>query len=934
MALTLPDFIARWQASTRTEKSAAQEHFLDLCAVLGQPTPAQADATGAWYTFEKGVAKTGGGQGFADVWMRGRFAWEYKGPGKDLAAAYQQLLQYREDLENPPLLVVCDLQRFEVHTNFTGTAKRVYRFTLADLAHPTPTPTSALPPLDVLRALFTDPARLRPAQTTADVTEAAAREFAELAASLRAAGAAPQAAAHFLMRLLFCLFAEDIGLLPPRLFGELVETNRTRPLRFKIRLEALFAAMATGGDYGNAEIRHFDGGLFDDNTVLDLGEPDLSILARAAALDWASVEPAIFGTLFERSLDPTKRSQLGAHYTSREDILLVIEPVLMAPLRRRWAAVQTAAEALVGGRGAASGGAARTRQQVLARLLMDCAAEIAAVRVLDPACGSGNFLYVALKQLLDLEKEVVTYAATHQVGAFFPQVHPQQLYGIEINPYAHELASVVVWIGYIQWLHDNGFGVPPAPILRALPNIARQDAILAHDAEGRPVEPAWPAADVIIGNPPFLGDKKMRRELGDQYVDTLRTLYRDRVPGGADLVTYWFERARAQIASGQAQRAGLLATNSITGGANRTVLERIKQSGDIFLGWRDRPWILDGAAVRVALVGFDNSSETARSLDGVAVTTISADLYGDIDLTQAQRLKENGGIAFIGDMKKGKFDISGPLAQQMLQAPLNPNGRPNRDVVRPWINGLDITRRPQGMWIIDFGIAMPEAEAALYEIPYEYVRQHVKPERDQVRNPLERAHWWLHGRPAPDLRAALQELTRYIATPRLAKHRLFVYMDAAILPDGQVVIIARDSDYWLGMLHSRIHEMWTLRMCTWLGVGNDPRYTPTTTFETFPFPWPPGQEPAGDPRVEAIAAAARDLVAKRDAWLNPPGAPAADLALRTLTHLYNQRPTWLAQAHQRLDAAVLAAYGWPATLADAAILAQLLALNQARAGGG
>ncbi|MEO5952399.1 MAG: type IIL restriction-modification enzyme MmeI, partial [Chloroflexia bacterium] len=341
--LTIPEFIARWQASTRNERSAAQEHFLNLCDVLGQPSPAQVDPTGERYTFEKGAVKTGGGDGFADVWMRGNFAWEYKGKHKNLDTAYQQLLQYREDLDNPPLLVVCDLDRFEVHTNFTGTAKRVYRFNLADLASPSATPTSPIPPIEVLRALFTDPNRLRPDRTAAQVTEKAAAEFGLLAESLRSRGADPEEAAHFLMRILFCLFAEDTGLLPRGLFTQLVERTRTRPDDFNKRLRMLFDAMSHGGSFGVEDIRHFNGGLFSDDSALPLSSDDLAILVRASNLDWASVEPAIFGTLFERSLDPAKRSQLGAHYTSREDILLIVEPVLMEPLRRRWTEVQTEA---------------------------------------------------------------------------------------------------------------------------------------------------------------------------------------------------------------------------------------------------------------------------------------------------------------------------------------------------------------------------------------------------------------------------------------------------------------------------------------------------------------------------------------------------------------------------------------------------------------
>jgi hypothetical protein len=353
--------VADWSGSELTERAGAQSHFNDLCDALGQPRPAAVDQSGTVYTFEKGAAKSGGGQGWADVWFKGHFGWEYKGPRRDLKAAYQQLLQYREDLENPPLLVVCDFNRFEVHTNFTGTAKRIYAFELADLLTADPIPsTHGIPPLEVLRSLWTDPARLRPEVTAEAVTEAAAREFARLAESLRSRGEDPEQAAHFLMRLLFCLFAEDIGLLPRRLFTRLVEQTRTKPEVFGTLIRQVFGAMATGGYFGADEIAHFNGGLFAGDTALTLTADDLSVLARAGQLDWTSVEPAIFGTLFERSLDPGKRAQLGAHYTSKEDILLIVEPVLMAPLRRRWEAVQADAAGLIAKRDAATG-AARTR---------------------------------------------------------------------------------------------------------------------------------------------------------------------------------------------------------------------------------------------------------------------------------------------------------------------------------------------------------------------------------------------------------------------------------------------------------------------------------------------------------------------------------------------------------------------------------------------
>jgi len=932
--LTLTEFIRRWQRSQLTERSASQSHFIDLCSVLGQPTPAGEDPIGDEYTFEKGATKTGGDAGFADVWKRGFFAWEYKGKRKDLAAAYKQLLDYREDLENPPLLVVCDFDRFEVHTNFTNTPRRVFAFSLADLAFPEPSTTCPIPPLDVLRAVFEEPDRLRPEQTRAYVTGKAAAGIGELAQSMQLRGHDPHSSAHFLIRLLFCMFAEDIGLLPDAVFSRILQKTQTRPADFAKRLAILFKAMADGGSFGADDIKHFNGGLFADSQVITLTMDELGTLARAARLDWSSIEPSIFGTLFERCLDPSKRSQLGAHYTSRDDIELIVQPVIMSHLRRRWTTVREQALELLDKRdGNATHKASYKLTESVNAQLQAFAAEVAAVRILDPACGSGNFLYVALRNLLDLQKEVITFAVEHDAMGFFPTVGPEQMLGIEINEYARELAPITVWIGYIQWLKENGYGEPGEPILRSMDAIAGHDAILAVDENGQLRRPEWPDADYVIGNPPFLGDKKMRAELGDPYVDNLRNLYSGDIPGGADLVTYWFERARDMIANGKVKRAGLLATNSIRFGANRNVLDRIKQAGDIFMAWSDRPWILDGAAVRVSMIGFDNGAEAERLLNGAPVTTINADLSSSIDVTSAGPLAENQGICFLGMMKGGAFDIDAGVAQKMLGAPINPNGRPNSDVVKKRLGGQDVTGRPRDGWIIDFGVDTLESDACFYEIPFQHIISNVKPVRDNTRRKGTRERYWIHGEPRRALRSALAGKGRCIITPEVAKHRLFIWMDTGTIPDHKLHVFARDDDYFFGILHSRVHETWSLAQCSWIGTGNDPSYSSSRTFDTYPFPWPPGQEPHGDARVVAIADAARALTEKRDAWLNPPGASERDLASRTLTGLYNERPAWLAKLHADLDAAVLAAYGWPTEISEAELLERLLALNHERAVG-
>ena len=449
------------------------------------------------------MTKTTGGAGWADVWKRGFFAWEYKGKHKDLDKAYQQLLQYREALRNPPLLIVSDIDRIVVHTNFTNTVKRTVTITLADLSTPEG--------YQRLRDIFYAPENFRVAQTSEQVTEAAATEFARLADHLRKWGEDSEAIAHFLIRLLFCLFSEDVNLLPRELFTRLVDHGRRQPEAFNRQLQQLFEAMAVGDFFGEHAIRYFDGRLFDNAAVIKLDRDALEILHHVTRLDWSSIEPSILGTLFTRSLDPRQRAQLGAQYTSKEDILLIVEPVLMAPLRREWEEVKQKARELAAVRDETGNRGTRTRRQnEIQQIIMAFAHKLATIRVLDPACGSANFLYMALKLLLDLEKEVINFCREVGVQPFFPQVSPQQLYGIEINEYAHELAQATVWIGYIQWLSENGYGLPSEPILKPLDNIKHMDAILAWDEDGQPYEPEWPEAEIIIGNPPFLEESELR----------------------------------------------------------------------------------------------------------------------------------------------------------------------------------------------------------------------------------------------------------------------------------------------------------------------------------------------------------------------------------------------------------------------------------------
>ena len=766
------------------------------------------------------------------------------------------------------------------------------------------------------------------------------------------------------------------------------------------------------------KIAYFNGGLFDGRRALPLDSGDIGLLQAAASLDWSQIDPTIFGTLFERFLDPDKRAQIGAHYTDPEKIMMIVEPVILRPLREEWAQIKAQIEPIAekassiapttqspGDRRVADSAVRRARAPAIAvrDKFLD---RLAAVRILDPACGSGNFLYLALQGVKDLENRVVLECEAMGLPPRGLGVGPEIVHGIEINPLAAELARTTIWIGDIQWGLRNGIYARPNPILRKLDAIECRDALItpitsprargeverppmqsggarvrgprsesepsgpspaarpphpdplpASGAreEARYVEAEWPKAEFIVGNPPFLGIRLMRNGLGDEMVERLFEIYDGRVSREADLVVYWFEKARAALKAGRTQRVGLVATNSIRGGANRRVLDQIVSESRIFEAWSDEPWVIDGAAVRVSLVCFGQGDNIVH-LDGETTTKMNADLTsGSLDFTRVRRLIENLDIAYMGDTKGGAFDIPGELARAWLLLPLNPNGRPNSDVLRPWRNGMDVTRRSRDMWIIDFGWEMSEREASFFETPFQYIKEHVFPERAKNRRDAYRLRWWRHVETRPAMWVALTDVNRYIATATVAKHRLFIWLDRRICPDHQLIIVARDDDTTFGILHSRYHEAWSLRLGT--SLEDRPRYTSTTTFETFPFPEGltpniPAKDYVNDPRAVAIAKAAKRLDELRNAWLNPPdlvriepevvpGYPdrilpkdtvaAATLRQRTLTNLYNARPQWLLDAHRDLDAAVAAAYGWPADISEDEALAKLLELNLARA---
>ena len=716
---------------------------------------------------------------------------------------------------------------------------------------------------------------------------------------------------------------------------------------------------------------------------------------------------------------PAANRGVGIHYTDEATIMKIIEPVVVAPLRREWEGIKAEISELDARRRRATAPAQRERLLQQARgLYADFRASLGHYRVLDPACGSGNFLALSLRALKDFDLAVLDDAKAMGLTPDDFRVGPEAVLGIEINAYAAELARLTVWITELQWQLRKGLGLTRRPILDRLDGIQRADALLTPSGGER----EWPEADVIVGNPPFLGGKRLRSGLGDAYVDRLFAAFAGRVPREADLVAYWFAKAWEQMAppppllKGQRdrastpspsmgegregviaatasspwvqaagsppprpspiegegvgaansillprlKRAGLVATNMIRGVANRPVMDAIVRDSTIFEAWSDEPWVIRGAAIRVSLVCFSKRTASQALLDGKAVSKIFADLSsGSVDITTARRLAENRHKAVRGIERGGSFAVAGKTAREWLTMPLNPNGRPNADVLKPMVSGKDLAGRPLDKWIIDFA-TRSEIEAALYEAVFAYAEASIKRTRSGNRESRTAKNWWHYRRSGAELRSVLEPLTRFIATGLVAKHRIFAWFDKNILPDTRLVAIARDDDTSFGILSSAFHEQWSLRSCQYHGVGNDPIYTPGTTFETFPFPEGltpniPAADYAADPRAVAIAAAAQRLDELREAWLNPPdlvervpevvpGYPdrllpkspeaAAILKKRTLTNLYNERPAWLDNAHRDLDAAVAAAYGWPADISEEDALARLLALNLERAAAG
>ncbi|SFF32162.1 class I SAM-dependent DNA methyltransferase [Spirosoma endophyticum] len=1046
--MTYPDFEARWKQSGGAERANYSMFIDDLCDLIGvsRPDPTTDNPTQDAYVLERAVTFQDGlktSVGRIDLYKRGCFVLETKQGtdtpdqqrkaeraelglppekrrlghavrgtakwGQMMQAARQQALNYVRALptEEPrPLFVlVADVGYcIDVYSNFAGVGDSFVPF--PDQTHYR-VPLSRLDDEETrnrLRLIFTEPRELDPSRRAAQVTRKLAGYLAGVSSQLERAGHAPDLVAQFLMRCLFTMFSEDVGLIPKESFTGMLRQYALPDLLQYLpdALQNLWHTMDAGGFSSDlkARLRQFNGKLFHDARALPLTAEQMQLLLKAAVADWTAVEPAIFGTLLERALDPRERHSLGAHYTPRRYVERLVLPTVIEPLRREWTTAQAAAARQL----------EEDKPKEARAELMRFLNRLTSLRILDPACGSGNFLYVTLEHLKRLEGEVLAAINSYgQTGLLYlsggTTVSPRQLLGLELNPRAAAIADVVLKIGYLQWhLRTQGESELREPLLDEYENIHQQDAVLQHDppiirldVNGQPVtrwdgittkthpvtgqqipdetarttvfdypnpKPAkWPEADFIVGNPPYVGNKRMRELLGDGYADALRKAYINRVQDSADLVMYWWDKAAEALRYGRTERFGFITTSSVTQVFNRRVLQRHMEAEEkpISLSFAipKHPWVdaSDGAALDVAMmvaqrgsqpgihanVVLEKSIEGEEAIDVDLVETISiinSDLSIGADLTSTVPLKSNLKLSSRGVIPVGQgFVIDKQLAEKLGLGSLPNLG----NYIKPFLNGKDITSISRNFLIIDFFGLTEQQVINQFPAVYQHIYNTVKPQRDEVRREATKNRWWVFAEPRSTFRPAIRDLTRYIATVYVAKHRVFIFLESSVLPDDAIIGIGLDDAYHLGVLSSRIHVIWAIAAGSDLG-GNTPRYNNSRCFDPFPFP---DASPAQQSRI-------RELAEQLDAHRKRQQAQHTTLTLTDLYNvvekirigepltakdqLINQQglASVVLSLHQQIDTAVVEAYGWQSSSGTAdlpknEILTRLVRLNQERA---
>ena len=1013
-------FIDRWNhCRDAAEHSNAQSYLKEMLVALGLPAPDPAGVRSREndYVFERAVRSSidaSGQSNWIDLYKRNCFILEAKqssrrgegkcGPFDPLARparttgstathaesqwealmrqarkqAQSYVSQLPADHAAPPFILVCDVARgFEVWADFTGTGRgysqfpdrQRFRFSHSDLAKPEIQ--------TLLWAIWTEPWSLDPSRKAAEVTREIADDLTLISNRLKADGHDAEDVAQFVMRCIFTMFAADVGLFPKTRLVGLIEDCIQSPRQFAPMMTELWNCLdqpERSGRYFGAfggELPHIDSGFLRHREALPLQSGELKLLLKATRREWRNVEPAIFGALLEHALSPSERRRLGAHYTPRRYVQTVVEKTVMEPLWADWEGVSSRIE-----KARAIGAHAKAL-----RLARRFQSDLRKVRVLDPACGTGNFLYVSLDRLKRLEAEVLE--TLDQLGdrdsPHRRTIDPRQFVGLDANPQAVIIAKLMLWIGWLQQ-HFRTHTEPPAPsALGAQASIAYQDAILGWDGAPRlqyrygatgaaPAwpnlrRPAWPQADFIVGNPPFIGGKDLRSRLDPGYAEALRSV-NPQMNASADLVMYWWDRA-AEILTmpgTRLRRFGFVTTNSITQVFQRRTIDRWlarPQPLSLVHATPDHPWTRvtgDCAGVRIAITVAEAgrrdgelatvTAEAGLDTDVPVVETTSAHGRINADLTLgvmaagAQPLRANRGLCSPGVKLHGSGFIVSRARASALGLGRDP-GLENH--IRPYRNGRDLTGRSRDALVIDLhGLGRDEVRDRFPDV-YVHLSGTVRNGRERqaetVSTPDARAYadqWWVFGKPRPELRAALVGLRRYIATAETAKHRVFQFLDAAILPDNMLICVADDDAATLAILSSRAQAVW----CRARGgmLENRPRYTKTGCFDPFPFPV----------LDDAMREALRDRGEKLD---NLRHQVLGDLPDLTLTGLYNlitavragqpmsdeqkdmarrARVIILRELHDEIDQLTAQAYGWSAGQTDAEMLAALIDINHAR----
>lgn len=866
------------------EKGEAQTFLNRFFAAFGY-----ADAIAAGAVFETRVAKgsASGHTGFADlVWRssdkppRPGVLFEMKKRGESLEKHRRQAFTYWERLvpNRPRYVVLCNFDWFWIYDFDTQIDEPVDRIALADLSQR----SSAF--------AFMKPGETKPVfnNNQQEITQEAAMRMGQLYRDLekrlctKSGSFKPIDIQRFVLQCVLAMFAEDRGLLPSDLFTRCVLDCLEGESSYQI-LGALFDEMnrnhiAPAGRFQG--VGYFNGGLFAKVLPIELNSKELEILKVAAQEDWSQIRPAIFGSIFEGTANGDERRAHGMHFTSEIDIMKIVRPTISYYWEAKIETAKTVND------------------------FEKLHQELIEYRVLDPACGSGNFLYVAYQEMKDLEKVILDRICDLKQSVQIPltSVSPLQFFGIDINSFAVQLAQVTMTIARKVAIDRLQIKEEALPLDTLDQNIVRQDALFK----------PWPQADAIIGNPPFLGGKHLRLNLGDKYIDRVFARFPE-VKDSVDFCSYWFRLAHDALPDGG--RAGLVATNSISQGKSRAAsLDYIARNGGVIhSAVSTQPWSGE-ANVHVSIVNWVKEpilEPYQLSLDEVLVETINTSLKATLDVTIAARLQANLNWCFQGVIPVGKgFIITEDQVKEWIKA--NPK---NAEVLKLFSMGANLAKNPHGKperWIIDFNDLSFDS-ASEYVQPFDHVKKLVKPERDRNRRTVTRENWWQYGEKRPAMRAALEPLPCYFAVPEVSKWSVFVVCDPSWLPGNKTKAVASDDFYVLGILLSSTHRAWVSVQASTLKA--DTAYTHNTCFETFPFPQKPSQKIINDIRqITQDLHDYRTQIMEQRQW--------------GITQLYNgyfhEPASGLAKLHAKLDKAVLKAYGFKAS---DDILEKLLALN-------